>query len=312
MADDIKNSYSSNNILLVPDTLWEKTVKVTRAARQSGALKSIETDYDFINQNEIIFLVRHLSNVIRKEKAKKKQREQEKKTGKYIDPFLPYEKDLFVSDVTKTHLCLLNKFNVVDHHLLLVTRHFELQENLLNIDDFIALWACIKEIDGLAFYNGGKDAGASQKHKHLQLVPLPFVANIERLPIAPAIAKVKFNNSIGKIPSFPFKNAIASLDLTSFDNPLSAAKAMLDCYYTLLEKVGFTLETNTIEQPGAYNFLATRKWMLIVPRSQESCHRISVNSLGFAGSLFVKNADTLESLKQLTPIKLLSKVAVND
>ena len=312
MTDDIKNSYSLNKILLESNTLWQKTVEVTRSARQSGALKSIETEYNFIEQDEIAFLVRHLANVIRKEKAKKKQRKQEKKTGKYIDPFLPYEEDLFVSDITKTHLCLLNKFNVVDHHLLLVTRHFELQENLLNLDDFIALWICIKEIDGLAFYNGGKDAGASQKHKHLQLVPLPFVANTERLPIAPAIEKVEFSNSVGKIPSFPFKNAIASFDLTSYDNPLFAAKAMLDCYYTLLEKVGFTIETNTVKQPGAYNFLATRKWMLIVPRSQESCHRISVNSLGFAGSLFVKNSDVLELLKQVTPIKLLSKVAVND
>jgi sulfate adenylyltransferase (ADP) / ATP adenylyltransferase len=301
---------TSEKILLKPNSLWQKTMEVTTLARQTGALKSIETEYNFIEQDGIAFLVRSLTNVIRKEQAKKEQEKQEKKTGQYIDPFLPYEKDLFVSNITPTHLCLLNKFNVVDHHLLIVTRDFEEQNNLLNLQDFIALWACLQEIDGLAFYNGGELAGASQKHKHLQIVPLPFFPNLEVLPITPAINRVKFSNALGKIPIFPFKNAIAKLDVTTFDNPLMAATAMLDCYYCLLEKVGFILKPNQLEQPGAYNFLATRKWMLIIPRSQESFQGISVNSLGFAGSLFVKNKAAFDLLKDFSPIKLLSEVAV--
>ncbi|NIO40609.1 MAG: phosphorylase, partial [Burkholderiales bacterium] len=39
-----------------------------------------------------------------------------------MNPFLPYGKDLFVSDISETHLALLNKFNVIDYHLLIVTR----------------------------------------------------------------------------------------------------------------------------------------------------------------------------------------------
>lgn len=310
MTDEIEKP--SEKLLLKPNTLWQKTIEVTRSARQIGALKSIETEYHIIEQEDITFLVRSVANVVRKEKAKKAQQKKEKKSGKYFDPFLPYEADLFVSDITKTHLCLLNKFNVVDNHLLIVTRDFEEQTNLLNINDFIALWACMREIDGLAFFNGGEIAGSSQRHKHLQLVPLPFIPNTEFLPLAPAISKVKFTNSLGTIPSFPFVNAIAKLDLISFDNPLTAATAMLDCYHTLLEKVGFTLDKNSQKQPGFYNFLATRNWMLIIPRIKESSHGISVNSLGFAGSLFVKNQASLELLKELTPIQLLSEVAVHN
>jgi sulfate adenylyltransferase (ADP) / ATP adenylyltransferase len=309
MTDEIESSW--DKVLLQPNSLWTKTVEVTKSARQTGALKSIETEYNFIEQDGIAFLVRSLANVIRKEKAKKKQAEKEKKTGKLFNPFLPYERDLFVSDITPTHLCLLNKFNVVDRHLLLITRDFEEQNNLLTLNDFIALWICLQEIDGLAFYNGGELAGASQRHKHLQLVPLPFVPDTEYLPITPAIDRVRFSNSLGTIPCFPFQNAIASIDLTSFDNPLVAAQSMHNCYYSLLEKVGFILEKDRVQQPGAYNFLATRKWMLIVPRSQESYHKISVNSLGFAGSLFVKNQASFDLLKELTPMKLLSKVAVS-
>lgn len=311
MSDEIAQPLDSEKLLLEPNTLWQKTIEVTQSARQTGALKSIETEYHVIERSGIAFLVRSLGNVVRKERAKKEQQEKERKIGKYFDPFLPYEADLFVSDINKTHLCLLNKFNVVDNHLLIVTREFEEQTNLLNVNDFIALWACMKEIDGLAFFNGGEAAGSSQRHKHLQLVPLPFLPNTEYLPIAPAISKVKFSNSLGTIPSFPFVNAIAKIDLSSFDKPLTAATAMLDCYHTLLEKVGFTLNKNSQQQPGYYNFLATKNWMLIIPRIKESSHGISVNSLGFAGSLFVKNKASLELLKEISPIQLLSEVAIH-
>lgn len=310
MTDEIEKP--DDRLLLEPNTLWQQTIEVTQSARHTGALKSIETDYHIIEQSEIAFLVRSLANVVRKEKAKKEQLKKEKKIGEYFDPFLPYEADLFVSDLTNNHLCLLNKFNVVNNHLLIVTRNFESQTDLLNIHDFIALCACMREIDGLAFYNGGEAAGASQRHKHLQLVPLPFIPNTEFLPIAPVINKVKFSNSLGTIPSFPFKNAIVKLDLTSFDNPVTAAKVMLDCYYALLENVGFTLDKNSSKQPGSYNFLATKNWMLVIPRTQESSHGISINSLGFAGSLFVKSQTAFELLKEITPIKLLSQVAVTE
>lgn len=312
MTDEIEKPLASEKLLLEPNTLWQKTIEVTQSARQIGSLKSIETEYHVIEQSGIAFLVRSLANVVRKEKARKEQQKKEQKIGKYFDPFLPYEADLFVSDINKTHLCLLNKFNVVDNHLLIVTREFEEQTSLLNINDFIALWACMREIDGLAFFNGGEIAGSSQRHKHLQLVPLPFLPNTKFLPIAPVISKVKFSNSLGTIPSFPFVNAIAKIDLNSFDRPSTAATAMLDCYYTLLKEVGFTLDKNSQKQPGFYNLLATRNWMLIIPRIQESSHGISVNSLGFAGSLFVKSKASLELLKEISPIQLLSDVAIHN
>jgi ATP adenylyltransferase len=198
---------------------------------------------------------------------------------------------------------------VVDHHLLIVTRAFEDQENWLNERDFAALWACMQEIDGLAFYNGGKIAGASQKHKHLQLVPLPFVPQKENLPITPAIASAVFDDSLGKIPSFPFCHGLAKLNLTSSDSPETAAQAMLSCYYFLLESVGLSVNKNNEQQSGAYNLLATKEWMLIVPRSQESFQSISINSLGFAGSLFVRDRQQKKILKQLSPMTILSNVA---
>ncbi|MEL7011375.1 MAG: phosphorylase, partial [Cyanobacteria bacterium J06588_4] len=83
----------------------------------------------------------------------------------------------------------------------------------------------------------------------------------------------------------------------------------LQRYHALLDFVGFEVDFQTEQQPGAYNFLATRDWMVIVPRSRESFQNIPINSLGFAGSLFVRDRSSLELLKELTPLKLLSQVA---
>ena len=300
---------TEENILLEPDKLWHKVVEQTKYARQCGALQSIDTDHQFIEHNGISFLVRTLSNLARKEQAQKQQKLQQKQTKQKFDPFLPYEKDLFVADISPTHLCLLNKFNVVDHHLLVVTRDFEDQENWLNLADFLALWVCMQEIDGLAFYNGGKVAGASQRHKHLQLIPLPFIPKECYLPIKPAIATAVFNNSLGTIAQFPFRHAIALLDLSKSDSPTGAAQKMLASYYSLLQAVGLDADNNNRVQSGAYNLLATKEWMLIVPRSQESFSSISINSLGFAGSLFVRDREQIKLLESITPMTILSKVA---
>lgn len=293
-------------MVLEPGKLWTRVIEQTEYALRTGALQSISTDYEFVEQNGISFLVRTLSNLVRKDAAK-----QAKSTaaGKDFNPFLPYEEDLFVADISDTHLCLLNKFNVVDHHLLMITRAFEDQENWLTWQDFQAMWLTLAEIDGLAFYNGGKIAGASQKHKHLQLVPLPLAPQGGKIPIEQAIASTQFTGSVGTSPMFPFVHAIAQLNPDWVTSPDIAATATLESYQNLLDAVGIaTNEFKSDKQSGAYNLLATRQWMLLIPRLQESFASISVNSLGFAGSLFVRNDEQMQILKHYGPITVLQQV----
>lgn len=291
--------------MLKPGTLWTKVRERTEHAIQCGALLSIPTDYEFVEQDGVRFLVRILSNLARKDEANQKQIKETATSGKDFNPFLPYDEDLFVADLSHTHVCIFNKFNVVDYHLLIITREFEDQESWLTLPDFEAMWACLAEIDGLAFYNGGKIAGASQRHKHLQLVPLPLVNTGVQIPIAPLLEKAEFKGSIGTIPGLPFRHAFAHLDASWMQSPLQAAAATLECYRNLLETLGL----NNGDRPGAYNLLATRKWMLIVPRSQEEFESISVNSLGFAGALLVRNSEQMKFLKDCKPMTLLSQVA---
>jgi ATP adenylyltransferase len=285
--------------LLAPNTLWTRVKQQTQAALQCGALKSIPTEVEFVEQVGINFLVRILVNLDRKKAATQIQEKQAIATGKEFNPFLPYEEDLFVADISDTHVCILNKFNVVDHHLLIITRAFESQESLLTLADFTAMWSSLAEFPGLGFYNGGKLAGASQRHKHLQIIPLPLTTG--DLPIAPLFNQAKFQGAIATIPGLPFLHAFTNL------HPEDSAETILAKYQSLLQAV--EIESIHHSPSGAYNLLATREWMLIVPRSQEDFQSISVNSLGFAGALLVRNPEMMQMLKDIGPMNILRQVS---
>ncbi|MBE9235454.1 phosphorylase [Anabaena aphanizomenioides LEGE 00250] len=291
---------TQGKILLEPGTLWKRVKQTTAHALECEALKSIPTEFEFVEQDGVKFLVRILANLNRKKAAKEQQEKQTAKTGKEFNPFLPYEQDLFVTDISETHVCILNKFNVVDYHLLIITRAFEEQESLLTLEDFTAMSACLVDFDGLVFYNGGKIAGASQQHRHLQIVPISG----KEIPIAALIETVKFTEGITTIPGLPFLHAF-----TTFA-PNETAGVTLAKYYALLEMVGIQAVDNN-QQSGAYNFLATREWMLIIPRLQEEFESISINSLGFAGALLVRNTEQMQLVKDIGPMNILRKVALD-
>lgn len=310
MANEKQNAQNMHR--LEPGTLWPKVIERTKHALHCNALQFIPTTTEEVEQGGVKFLVRVLPSLARKEEAKKKQEKQTAASGTEFNPFLPYEEDLFVADISDTHLCLLNKFSIVDHHLLIITREFEDQETLLTTQDFAAMWACLAEIDGLAFYNGGKIAGASQRHKHLQLVPLPLAPHGLRIPVEPLLATAIFQGSVGTVPGFPFLHAIAQLDSRRTKSPLEAGSYLLECYSNLLGAVGLSGKTSdrTPQQSGAYNLLATREWMLLLPRSAEGFESISVNSLGFAGTLAVRSQQQMKILKDCGPMTVLVNVAV--
>lgn len=87
------------------------------------------------------------------------------------NPFLPYEEELWVQHLSDTHTLLLNKFNVVPHHVLVVTRAYESQQDPLNSRDLEATQQVLSAMPqgGVAFYNCGEHSGRSQPHKHVQV-----------------------------------------------------------------------------------------------------------------------------------------------
>lgn len=300
-------------MILKKGTLWEKLVAASEHALRSGSLLPVPTSRAFIEDGGMRFFVRVLSSLRRKDEARKKQ-DEGSKGGKSINPFLPPEEDLLVADLTGTHLAVLNKFNVVEHHLLIVTRGFEDQDALLTLRDFEALWLCMAEFNSLGFYNGGREAGASQKHKHLQLVPLPLAPEGPAIPVEPLLEGIKGEAGICTVPAFPFLHSFIWLDAGLVRDPAAAAKTSFALYGEMLHSVGLNAPdaSRLVVQSMPYCFLVTRGWMLLVPRSREFFDGVSLNSLAYAGSLFVRDEDQLERLKAFGPLKALASVAVRE
>ena len=287
--------------------LWDKIVAATAHALDCGALQSIATGCRLVEDGGLRFVVRVSDNLWRKDQQRAGSTKRDSRETS--NPFLPYEPDLFVTDISDTHVGLLNRFNVVQHHLLMVTRQFEDQDLLLSIADLEALWICLQQLDGLGFYNGGRVAGASQPHRHLQLVPLPFAPGAARLPVEPALAGALDGGSPARSAQLPFAHALWGLDDLQSSTPRQAAPLLRRRYLALLAEVGLDVADPHGPAPGPYNLLATRRWMMLVPRSAEHFQGISFNALAFAGSFFVRHEGELRALEQAGPLNTLCAVA---
>lgn len=282
-------------------SLREAIKQRSHSAKQSGALKPIETDIELVMDADIEFMIRVATGLQRKDEANRQTDLRDARSPLPASPFLNPDPRLFIADVADSHRCLLNKFNVVDEHLLIVTKEFEQQQNPLNFNDFVALWTCMREYEALAFYNSVAEAGASQSHKHLQMVPLPLSPGSVAIPIE-AVLPASFTEGITCCNALPFLHRWASFQGLS-ENVREMASASLTIYTELLKTVGYDPQS-----PGPYNLLQTRQWMLIVPRSRECFHSISLNALAFAGSLFVRNQQQLEEIKSRGPMTALREV----
>jgi len=290
------------DLFLRPGTLQASLYERTAQARRCGAIESIPTTTEVIEQDGMAFQVRVIESLAKKETAKT--------TRSDADPFLPYDPDLFVAPISSTHVALLNKFNVVEHHVLLVTRRFEDQQAQLTQKDCEALLIALTEIDGLAFYNAGPVAGASQPHKHMQLIALD--STFSPLPIEPLLRFAQLDGSIGRVPRLPFRHAYAPMD-RDWTNPEKNSGASLHARYReLLRAVGLSVEATAGSQAttAPYNLLVTRKWLMLVPRSKECFEGISINSLGFAGALLVKDARQFATLRNRGPMTALQHVTL--
>ena len=296
---------SASRVVLKPGTLSPQVLARTQHALACGALAPIETKQDLIDDSGVRFVVRRVSSLARKAQPGASTDTPEARADAGLFPF---DAELLVADVSDTHVAVLNKFPVIARHLLLVTREYVDQEALLDVSDFEALAACMREYDALGFYNGGVHAGASQRHKHLQLVPLPLGAERD-VPLAALFDAVRGASGVVTIPRLPFRHAFSWHEHGCASSPLH----LLQTYSALLAAVGIqgVMRHAVLRQSAAYNLLLTREWMLVVPRSQECFEGISINALGFAGSIFVKSENELEKIRRARPMAALAAVAIS-
>lgn len=286
---------------LPPTELARRVRTASERAHASGALVPLDTEVRLVPDGGVTFLVRVSPNVRHKQAAVADGSPQG-------DPFAPpYETDLYVGAISDTHAALLNKFNVLDDHVLLVTRDYADQTAMLGTADFEALLLGLAGIDGLAFYNGGTEAGASQPHKHLQLVPVPLAPQGPALPFAELLERAPLKDGIGHVPELPFRHAVAPMRAEWIEDPARHAADARALAERLWQYLGH--DPRSDYQPVPYNLLATRRWMWLVPRTRDQYEGLPINALAFAGGLLAPDETAFGRLCNLGPMAVLEATA---
>jgi ATP adenylyltransferase len=282
------------DLLLEPGTLWERVVRQSRRSLESGDREPLSTELHEITDDGATFAVHVTAGRDRKWSTTRAQ----KAAG--VDPFMPpYDDELFVADVGEQHVAVLNKFNVLEHHLLLVTRAFESQQSLLHEADFSALWACMQEFDALAFYNSAPEAGASQLHKHLQVVSTAVVGQELESVDLPFRGKSFVSGS-----GYAFAREKLPANLAA--EPQRVGARLSDTYRGLLARLDL-FSSDAPDAPDApYNLLLTRDCMVVIPRTRAGWQRSGVNAIGYAGSFLLHHPEDLAWLREVGPLQVLA------
>ncbi len=280
--------------MVIPD-LIARIEAVGARALASGALLPIDSETALVEEGGIPFALKWVSSLGLKDLAR--MAKPAAPPDPDYNPFLPYDEALFVADIAPTHVVLLNKFPATANHVLLVTRAFAEQTAPLDAADFGAVADLLRSMEGLVFLNGGRQAGASQRHKHFQLAPL--TAPIEAVLPAQRVERAQ------RLPQLPFRHAFASLDETDLEHP----ERLLQRFEQCCDSAGITVTDGALTP---YNLLMTRRWLLLVPRTRECWEqgetKLSVNALGFAGSLLLRSAEQFEAVRAAGVANVLSGV----
>ncbi|OSC97448.1 HIT-like protein [Trametes coccinea BRFM310] len=232
------------------------------------------------------------------------------------DPFAPpYVPNLYIGEVRdeaegNAYVILFNKYSVVPHHILMVTKDFQSQTSPLMPPDLVQAYLFLVAAKKagrtfFAFYNCGDQSGASQPHKHLQLIPIEDDGPpIERLARA---AKIEHDERPFTLPSLPYANHVRRLPSSlASAAPSTLEPALAHAFLSLLDLAISTVRHDPTYPPGppSYNVVLTLEHVHVVPRRRETHtlagtgEALSVNALGFAGMLLVKSERELEAVKE--------------
>ena len=265
---------------------------VAAEAKASGALVPLKTSLTHLmGEGGTSFELRHLLSATPKHL---------RAAGPKPNPFLPWDQRLEVERIGDSHVVILNKYPVQSAHMLLITQTWQPQTGWLSLDDWRALALVDATTTGLWFFNSGPNAGASQPHRHLQLLP--------RAAGEPICARQDWFRRCAADPTVLADDPLfRSSRVAPLTSPLTG-ETLHRIYLSLAGELGLGSPSNDSCPRGAYNVLLSRQWMAIVRRQTEGIRGFSVNALGFAGSLLSTDESDREWIQRSGPEALLRAV----
>ena len=225
------------------------------------------------------------------------------------------------------HNLVLNKFAVVPEHFILATAEVRPQTHVLEPEDVDAAYACIEAYanadaaedngrDLFVFFNSGEHSGASQPHRHLQLLPVARMRDgLESIESGDAwrvltdtLTGHESEQGQDRAPALPFTvfSAAISPDMSAG----ARHKAYVDLYRRAVSAV-LAPGTET-EAPASgealisYNFAMTQTAMALCPRTAEGAAitdrngrpagYVALNGTLLAGTALVKTQAEWDAL----------------
>lgn len=217
--------------------------------------------------------------------------------GPRPNPFLPWDAPLEVARLTTGHVLLLNKYPVQQAHLLVITSDWQPQSGWLRPLDWQAVAEVAADTGGLWFFNSSTTAGASQPHRHLQL--LPRRADQSSCPLAPLL----LDQLAERQEPWPWAYRLSRREDPGGGSDLPVL------YRRHCRDLELGSPAEDAVPRWAYNLLFDDQWFLTVRREREHQAGFSINGLGFAGYLLSTDGSDRDWLGQHGPWALLQAVA---
>ncbi|KAJ2767327.1 bifunctional AP-4-A phosphorylase/ADP sulfurylase [Coemansia nantahalensis] len=267
------------------------------SAVAQGALLFTESTVTMRSEQGVAFEIRYVPALAAKPSTSPGEKQ---RARGFVNPFLPYDERLHVASLGGgSHHLLLNKYCVVPYHLLVTTAAFRQQGERLDESDFAAV---LEALDGLTrehivFYNSGEESGASQPHKHLQMLPIP-----DGMDAPPSTALwLQSHPPLGQVHTaslLPFAHFGVRLS-----NGRRSPSGLAAAYAAALGEL-----TRAHGPAVSYNMVMTNSAMMLFPRRQSSWHGISINSLGLAGLVLCKTREEQTLLDSVGVLHTLMQV----
>ena len=266
---------------------WEKALRKTKISINSKSLFPLNTiDITKNIYKGKDFVIRELDIT----KFKKNNL-----IGPKINPFKPWDNILEIDSIGKYHQLILNKYPVQLGHILLITNEWKEQNGWMDIKDWEAIKKVNKDTTGLWFFNSGPLAGASQPHRHVQL--------LRRNASEISCPREKWILNLSKVKDKNDKFS-KNIVIKKFSKSLNEEN-IHQIYKELTNKLGLG-EPNIDKKPRyPYNLIFTDKWIVLIKRKTDNLYGISINALGFAGYILVTEKSDIQYLKEHGPEKLL-------
>ncbi len=277
------------------ELIWSKALEISRKAVDSGALiplKTIKYETKYNAFNDCDYELRILKSPLPRYLIE---------YGPKRNPFIPWDSRLEIKSINDKHTLILNKYPVQMGHLLLITNSWQAQNGWLSKDDFEAIVNVDNDTSGLWFFNSSKAAGASQPHRHFQL--LPRSSNESICPRYKWFCSL-LNKNKSQVSKISHCIAIKPRN----KNNESSAEDLFNSYVSMTNEMNMG-GINIINKPlKPYNLILTSDWIALITREKERSNGFSINALGFAGYFLGTKKSNLNVLLNFGAEEILKNV----